>query len=220
MAGSMSKVTSDRIAAIKANFEHGEVITEANLADLIDAIAEAAQEHEHTTSGGPGSGTGDAGPVLKWSTFLDPGEAARANSSPAELVETGTPFTSWYELRYDQNAIEYASWLRAIPAWYAGGSLKATVFWKAQATSGAVRWALNRSDRAPGEAWGDIPTEEQATTTPAQGTSEYLNSTVFTWETTPDPGDVIIIDLARQAWHDEDTMTGDAKVLGVLIEET
>jgi len=39
----MSKVDSTRIAAIKANFEHSDVITEENLADLIDAIAEAAR---------------------------------------------------------------------------------------------------------------------------------------------------------------------------------
>lgn len=56
----MSKVDSTRIAAIKANFEHSDVITEENLADLIDAIAEAAEDHEHVSGGGSGSGTGDA----------------------------------------------------------------------------------------------------------------------------------------------------------------
>lgn len=59
----MSKVSSERIAAIKALFETGDRITQESLADLIGAIAEAAEEHEHASGGGPGSGTGDAKPL-------------------------------------------------------------------------------------------------------------------------------------------------------------
>jgi len=74
----MSKVDSTRIAAIKANFEHSDVITEDNLADLIDAIAEAAQAHEHTASGGDGTGTGNAGPVVN----LQSGTTAARPANP------------------------------------------------------------------------------------------------------------------------------------------
>jgi hypothetical protein len=75
----MPKVTSERIAAIKENFEHGEVITQDNLADLIDAFAEAAEAHEHKPSGGDGTGTGDAGPVGN----LKSGPAASKPENPA-----------------------------------------------------------------------------------------------------------------------------------------
>jgi len=75
----MSKVDSTRIAAIKANFEHSDVMTQANLADWIDAVAEAAQAHGHTASGGDGTGTGDAGPVVN----LQSGTAANKPESPA-----------------------------------------------------------------------------------------------------------------------------------------
>ena len=74
----MSKVNSARITAIKANFEHSDVITEENLADLIDAIAEAAEAHEHTASGGDGTGAGDAGPVAN----LQSGTAAAKPANP------------------------------------------------------------------------------------------------------------------------------------------
>jgi len=72
----MSKVTSERIAVIKAFFETGDTVTEANLADLIDAIAEAAQDHEHKATGGSGSGTGDAAAITIWKTpfFCVPGD--------------------------------------------------------------------------------------------------------------------------------------------------
>jgi len=59
----MSKVNGGRIAELKALFEVGDTLTEANFADLIDGLAEAAEEHEHTATGGPGAGTGDAAPV-------------------------------------------------------------------------------------------------------------------------------------------------------------
>lgn len=60
----MSKVTSERIAAIKAHFETGDKVTEVNLGDLIDALAEAAEAHQHKSTGGDGTGTGDAGPII------------------------------------------------------------------------------------------------------------------------------------------------------------
>jgi adenosylcobinamide amidohydrolase len=56
----MAKVNAARIAALKALYELGDTLTEQNFADLIDAIAEAAQEHEHVANGGPGTGTGNA----------------------------------------------------------------------------------------------------------------------------------------------------------------
>jgi hypothetical protein len=75
----MSKVNSARITAIKANFEHSDVITEDNLADLIDALAEAAEAHQHIATGGDGTGTGDAGPVAN----LQSGTAEEKPGTPA-----------------------------------------------------------------------------------------------------------------------------------------
>ena len=59
----MSKVTDAQVAAIKALFKTGDTLTEQNFADLIDLIADAAEDHEHVSGGGPGSGTGDAAPI-------------------------------------------------------------------------------------------------------------------------------------------------------------
>ncbi|MBC8264174.1 MAG: hypothetical protein H8E47_08645 [Anaerolineales bacterium] len=66
----MSKVTDARIAAIKALFGTGHTLEEDNFADLVDAIQEAAQEHEHVSGGGAGSGTGNAAPIKIWKTFV------------------------------------------------------------------------------------------------------------------------------------------------------
>ena len=85
----MSKVDSSTIAALKALFTTGSTLLETNFADLIDAIADAAEDHQHVSTGGAGSGTGDAGPVIN----LQSGTAAEKPGTPAVgdiYVETDT----------------------------------------------------------------------------------------------------------------------------------
>jgi hypothetical protein len=66
----MSKVTDARTAAIKAFFGTGQGLAEAKFNDLIDAIQEAAQEHEHVSGGGADSGTGNAAPLYTIGAFV------------------------------------------------------------------------------------------------------------------------------------------------------
>lgn len=75
----MAKVDSAAITALKALFETGDTITQPNLADLIDTIAEAAEAHSHVSTGGDGSGTGDASFVVN----LQSGTAAAKPATPA-----------------------------------------------------------------------------------------------------------------------------------------
>lgn len=56
----MAKVDDARLNALKALFETDDTISQITVWDLLDAIQEAAQDHEHSATGGPGSGTGDA----------------------------------------------------------------------------------------------------------------------------------------------------------------
>lgn len=60
----MGKVNSAAIAALKALFETGDTLLQSSFEEIMDAIAEAAQDHEHVSSGGSGSGTGDASFVV------------------------------------------------------------------------------------------------------------------------------------------------------------
>lgn len=65
----MAKVTNEALAIIAAKFANGYVPDGVDFAALIDAVQEAAQDHEHSAAGGSGSGTGDAGQVA-WSTGI------------------------------------------------------------------------------------------------------------------------------------------------------
>ena len=85
----MAKVDATLIAAIKEYFEAGDKLSETGFNTLIDAIAQAAEDHAHTPTGGSGSGTGDASPV----TGLQHGTAAQRPGSPSPgdiYVETDT----------------------------------------------------------------------------------------------------------------------------------
>lgn len=85
----MAKVDSSAIAAIKTYFEEGDTLSETGFYLLIEAIAEAAEDHEHVSTGGPSSGTGDASAIVN----LDSGLAAAKEVTPAVgdcYVETDT----------------------------------------------------------------------------------------------------------------------------------
>jgi len=65
----MSKVTDAVIAALKAKFETGDIPDGPDFSEFIEAVQEAAQDHEHNAEGGSGSGTGNASKVA-WATGL------------------------------------------------------------------------------------------------------------------------------------------------------
>lgn len=62
----MAKVDAPAIAALKALFDHGDTMLEGSFQALFDAIADAAEDHAHTATGGPASGTGDASLIPNW----------------------------------------------------------------------------------------------------------------------------------------------------------
>jgi len=59
----MSKATNEVIAALKALFETGDIPDGTDFDGFIQLIQDAVQEHEHKSSGGGASGTGDAGQI-------------------------------------------------------------------------------------------------------------------------------------------------------------
>jgi len=60
----MSKFDDAIREVLQSLFEHGDVPDEDDFALFIDAIANGVEWHEHRPGGGPGSGTGDAAPLL------------------------------------------------------------------------------------------------------------------------------------------------------------
>ena len=89
----MAKISNARISALKGKFETGDKPPGADYADLIDALQEAAQEHDHLSTGGPGTANGDAGLIR----FLSGGADVSKDASPAVLqVYLATDTTKVY----------------------------------------------------------------------------------------------------------------------------
>jgi hypothetical protein len=102
----VGKVDADKIAEIKSIFETGDFLLEESFIKLIDIVADAAEDHEHTSSGGPGTGTGDAKALYTIGAFVwiipgdldtGAGQGPRLPGKPditfleAELTVVGAP---------------------------------------------------------------------------------------------------------------------------------
>ena len=68
----MSKFTTQVQKDLRSYFEAGDKPTEAQWHAWIQAIQDGIESHEHKSSGGCGSGTGDAAPVTFPDTYHDP----------------------------------------------------------------------------------------------------------------------------------------------------
>jgi len=89
----VAKVTDERVLTLEGYFDTGDKPQEGEYADLIAAIQEAAQDHEHSATGGSGSGTGDAS-LIK---FLDGGADAAKTATPAVMqVYVATDTNKFY----------------------------------------------------------------------------------------------------------------------------
>ena len=61
----MSKFTQGVRDALALFFDQGDVPTPDQFHELIQAVQDGIQEHEHLATGGPGTGTGKTGPLAR-----------------------------------------------------------------------------------------------------------------------------------------------------------
>jgi len=89
----MSKFTNAIKATLKSYFEAGDQPTEAQFAEWIDAIQAGIQEHQHKSTGGQGSGTGDAARV-NWADLLDKPATLVNWAQVITVAQSGGDYTS------------------------------------------------------------------------------------------------------------------------------
>lgn len=132
-------------------------------------------------------------------------------------------------LAYDDGTTETAySRSFACPATYTGsGTLKADVFYKmASATSGTLEWEVAVEAVTPGDATdldagSSFDTANSGTAT-VPGTAGYMQmiSVTLTNKDSIAAGDLVRLSIARDADDGtNDTATGDAHILNVLLRE-
>ena len=139
------------------------------------------------------------------------------SAAQRQLVESASE-RFWYELLFDDASTRYAQWQVALPHNADLRDATITIVWKAAATTGRVRWAISYQTVGNGSPWDasavSFGADGQDTARGiAEVTNEYSRTATFEGST----GDALRIRIARVGDHADDTMSGDAKVLGVKL---
>lgn len=131
-------------------------------------------------------------------------------------------------LDFDAATAETCYFTRTLPKLYAGGGLTVRIRWAAStATSGNCKWnvQIERIDAGTLDIDADSFASAQTTTTAANGTSGITVETVITFTSGAQmdsvaAGETFRLLLQRDAANGGDTMTGDAELVALIVEET
>lgn len=145
-----------------------------------------------------------------------------AGCAAATVVEAGTNDVDYWVLDFDASTIEYAFWNVVMPDNYDGSTITATFYWTASAGSaGNVVWALQgrsyANDEAIDQAWGTA--QEVTDAWIANGDVHVTSATAaITLGGTPAGGEWVALRAYRNATSGSDTMSGDARLIGIKLE--
>jgi len=130
-------------------------------------------------------------------------------------------------LDFDQATVEYANFKSCLPRFYSGGGITATIAWSAStATSGNAKWnvAIERIEDEGTDIDADSFATAQTATGAAPATSGAIQYTAVALTNAQIDGLLVgewfRMQTSRDASHANDTMTGDAELVGVELRET
>lgn len=126
-------------------------------------------------------------------------------------------------LDFDQTTEEYAQFSYIMPDDWDAGTVTFKAIWTAAAGSGDVIWGLQgisfADDDALDAAWGTAQTSTD-TLLATDDVHVSPESSAITLAGTPAAGELVIFRLYRDADDGSDTLTGDAKLIGLKIYYT
>ena len=211
--------TAWRLIYLNADGDETEIVLGANGTFLESNGAAAAPAFRAVVHG-------DVGTTSMKQAFLLTAGAGRATTtagcSAPTLIEAGTNDVDYVVLDFDKDTDEYAFWGPVVtPYNWDGSTVTATLYWTAAAGSAGqtVVWSIQMASRANDEAidaaWGTAVAVSDALIatgdvhrTPASG--------AITPAGTPAGGELLFVRVMRDV--SEDTLAGDARLIGVWIE--
>lgn len=150
--------------------------------------------------------------------YLPASRATLPSSGAAQKILVHGTNLSWTELRYDDTVDEKSFFQFHIPDDYDGGNVTVRFPWKAAAIVGDVLFAIGHRGVGDDSVWDAAGTIVDFAVDTAKGTTEDLNIASKTLVTPWAPGQIIQVTPIRKGSDVSDTMSGDAKVLGVSLE--
>ena len=166
-------------------------------------------------------GTGGGGGSSTASIYCSAESAYLPATNPAALVEASgaTVYGGYSTLDFDTTTDEHAVWRVPVPD-YDGGNMTFKFYWFGAATTGNVAWTIESVGVANAEeivaaVVGDLA---DVTADTVAGTTLDLNVTTHSTynPTGVAADDLMVIEITRDV--SRDTMTGDAKLMGFLLE--
>lgn len=144
------------------------------------------------------------------------------NGASVFSAETVTFQNMIVGLAFDQTTDQFAQAFWAPPKYWNAGQIKVRFFWTARSGSGAVRWraqgrAYSNSDAIDQEFSG---TETADTLLTADDMHMTNYTSAFTLNGSPQKGDIVIIEVERDATDANDTLNADAILMGIQIQYT
>lgn len=149
----------------------------------------------------------------------------RATNGCAALARTemATSLVNLQTLDFDQTTQEFAQFCVQLPRNYNNGTITFLVHWTASAGSGGVVWSLQggaySNDDALTTALGTAVTVSDTLIT-ANDNHITSRSTAVTIAGTPADLDLLYFQISRVTGDGSDTLTADAKLIGISIELT
>lgn len=136
-------------------------------------------------------------------------------------AESSTNKVNYKVLDFDQSTEEYAQFGIPSPKYWDAGTITATFYWTAASGSGDVIWGIQgmsfANDDALDQAFGTAQTVTD--TLIATGDVHVTSATsAVTIGGTPTAGDWVHFQIYRDADAGGDTLSGDARLIGVRIE--
>jgi hypothetical protein len=169
-----------------------------------------------------GSGDGTQSVVSTGELYVPAGSMASQTTTGAESVknEAATNKQTYYTLDFDQSTIEYAQFQVVMPATYAGGTITFAVYWTAASGSGDAIFTLEALARANDDAidasWGTgVSVTDTLTATGDLDISP--TSSAVTIGGSPAASIPVFFRVSRKASDGSDTLTADAKLIGLKI---
>ena len=127
-------------------------------------------------------------------------------------------------LDFDKSSDERAQFSWQPPRNFNNGTVKATFYWMANATSGDCIWSIKAgafsNDDALDAALGTAVTVTDGATAAANDLLISSQTSAITINGSPADSDMIIFEISRDADNGSDNLDADARLLGVSIEYT
>jgi len=138
-------------------------------------------------------------------------------------LEFATSLANVQVLDFDQTTQEFAQFTTNLPRNWNNGTITVTVYWTATAGTGAVVWGISGGAYSNDDALTVALGTAQTVTDTLIATSDLHispRSSAITLAGTPADADFLVIQISRDPVDAGDTLTGDARLIGVSIEFT